>query len=241
MELKFLHIYDDIMNLYGEYANVAILSRYLTRMGHQVTVDSLSLYEVRDISGYDFYYMGAGTERKQKLALAQLLRYKDALHKACEDGRVILFTGNALPLLGSTVTDAEGKKYEALGIGTFETVESNRRITGDCLAYSEEMGGTLVGFMNKCSITTGIDTPLFTMEMGFGNEKTGGTEGFRRNHCIATHMTGPVLIKNPGMLSYMAHLLAGEQWKEIPMEPYMEQAYKTTVNALKQRLNEKKG
>ena len=61
MELKFLHLYDDAMNLYGEYANVSLLARYLTDLGHSVRVETLSLYEKKDISGYDFYYMGAGT------------------------------------------------------------------------------------------------------------------------------------------------------------------------------------
>ena len=61
MELKLLHIFDDVMNLYGEYANVAVMARYLTDLGHTVTVETLSLYEKKDISGYDLYYMGAGT------------------------------------------------------------------------------------------------------------------------------------------------------------------------------------
>ena len=44
MEVKLLHLFDDVMNLYGEYANVAILARYLTDLGHTVSVDTLSLY-----------------------------------------------------------------------------------------------------------------------------------------------------------------------------------------------------
>ena len=74
MEKKLLHLYDDVMNLYGEYANVAVLARYLRDLGFQVQVETLSLYETKDISGYDFYYMGSGTERKQKLAMTQLMQ-----------------------------------------------------------------------------------------------------------------------------------------------------------------------
>ena len=50
MEVKLLHLYDDVMNLYGEYANVAVLARYLCDLGHAVSVDTLSLYEEKDIS-----------------------------------------------------------------------------------------------------------------------------------------------------------------------------------------------
>ena len=109
MEVKLLHLYDDVMNLYGEYANVAILARYLTDLGHTVSVDTLSLYEEKDISAYDFYFMGAGTERRQKLALSQLGRYREALQRACDAGKVMLFTGNSFELLGARLQDAEGK------------------------------------------------------------------------------------------------------------------------------------
>ena len=103
MERKLLHLYDDAMNLYGEYANVSLLARYLTDLGHSVRVETLSLYEKKDISGYDFYYMGAGTERRQKLVLPQLLQYRETLLEAKRRGAVLLFTGNAFELLGSAV------------------------------------------------------------------------------------------------------------------------------------------
>ena len=41
MERKLLHLYDDAMNLYGEYANVSLLARYLTDLGHSVRVETL--------------------------------------------------------------------------------------------------------------------------------------------------------------------------------------------------------
>lgn len=237
MNLKLLHIYDDLMNLYGEYANISVLERYLTDLGHTVTVDRLSLYEDRDISGYDFYYMGSGTESKQKLALSQLLKYRDALKTAAEDGRVLLFTGNSFELLGATITDADGKVYDGLHLADFTTVENKKRIVGDALAqFGDEL---LVGFINKCSKTSGIDTPLFTMKMGFGNEKDRSQEGFRLNNCFGTHLTGPILVKNPTMLRYFAELLAGKPEKAVRYDA-MEQAYRMTADALSKRLEETK-
>ena len=163
MEVKLLHLYDDVMNLYGEYANVAVLARYLCDLGHAVSVDTLSLYEEKDISAYDFYYMGAGTERKQKLACSQLVQYREALTNACDAGKVMLFTGNSFELLGARVQDAEGKTFEGLHIAEFVSTEGKRRITGDCLAKFDETGDTLVGFINKCSRTTWIERKLYTL------------------------------------------------------------------------------
>lgn len=233
MNCKLLHIYDDVMNLYGEYANVAVLARYLKDLGHEVSIDTLSLYEKKDISGYDFYFMGAGTERKQKLALPQLTEYRDALRAACEAGRVMLFTGNSFELLGKTVTDAKGQTYEGLALDEFTTVESTRRIVGDVLAELD--GQEVVGFMNKCSRTAGVTTPLFRLTMGFGNEADRGAEGWRKNNCFGTHLTGPLLVKNPGALKLMARLILGEEYRDTVNYPYMEQGYQTTLQELQKR------
>lgn len=236
--MKLLHIYGDVMNLYGEYANVRVLERYLSELGDEVVTDTLSLYEEKDISGYDFYYMGAGTERNQKLALSRLMHYRAALQAACAAGKVMLFTGNACELLGASVTDAEGKTFEALGIGDFTTTEGKTRITGDCLAKLGE--DIAVGFINKCSRTDGISTPLFTLLMGYGNTGARGDEGFVKNNCFGTHITGPILAKNPFFLRKLARLLLGDAFSETACDPYMENAYRITLNELTKRLESAK-
>ena len=235
MELKLLHLYPDVMNLYGEYANVAVLARCLRDLGCTVSVDTLSLYEEKDISGYDFYYLGAGTERNQKLVLPHLLAHRADLEAACESGKVLLFTGTGFELLGAGITDADGKAFEGLHIGEFQTVESTRRITGDCIADCKELPLPLVGFVNKCSRSSGITSPLFTLRMGFGNEKERGAEGFRKNNCFGTHITGPILAKNPAMLRYIAGLL-GAKTPEHAIYPNMEKAYEVTAEELQKRL-----
>lgn len=235
MELKLLHLYDDVMNLYGEYANISVLARYLTDLGCAVSVDTLSLYEEKDISGYDFYYMGSGTERKQKLALSQLAKYRDALSQACEAGRVMLFTGNSFELLGDKITDADGTEYEGLHLALFETVEGKRRITGDCIASFDALNTELVGFINKCSKTSGVEQPLFEMQMGYGNEADRGAEGFRKNNCFGTHLTGPILVKNPAMLQYVATLLGAEAPERVSY-PFMVKGYETTISELRKRM-----
>lgn len=234
MELKLLHLYDDAMNLYGEYANVSLLARYLTDLGHSVRVETLSLYEKKDISGYDFYYMGAGTERRQKLVLPQLLQYRETLHEAKRRGAVLLFTGNAFELLGRAVTDAEGKRYDCLGFAGFESNETKRRITGDVIARIGDE--RVVGFMNKCGHTTGVKQPLFHVEFGFGNEAQCGDEGWRDGNCFGTHLTGPLLVKNPSMLRRVAKALLGDAFADTVQYPYMQRGYEMTLSELTKRM-----
>lgn len=235
MEVKLLHMFDDVMNLYGEYANISLLARFLTDLGCDVSIDTLSLYEQKDISGYDFFFMGAGTERRQKLALSRLVNYRDALKNAIDANKVVFFTGNSFEMLGAKITDADGKEYEGLHLFDFETIETKRRIVGDCLAKFEEFDEILVGFMNKCSMTTKVEQPFCSVIMGFGNEKDAGTEGFRAGNCFGTHLTGPILVKNPAMLRYIAKLLGAETPESVSY-PYMEKGYETTASELRKRM-----
>lgn len=239
MAIKILHMFGDIMNLYGEYANVRVFEKYLTDIGQSVQLDTLSLYEDKDISGYDFYYMGSGTEKNQKLALSQLMKYKQPLIDECNSNKVILFTGNAFEMLGEKITDANGNEYEALGFGNFKTIETTKRITGDCLAKADYSDLYHVGFINKCSKTTGIDNYLFTMSMGCGNDNDNSDEGFRINNTFGTHITGPIIVKNPHFMEMLAQILLLD--KDLPKiqnsyYEYMKKSYNTTVTELKKRL-----
>lgn len=238
MKLKLLHLYGDMLNLYGEYANMEILSRSLRSLGHEVQTDSLCLQDQKDISGYDLYYMGAGTEQKLKQTLPALLKYKETLQKAMDAGKILLFTGNACDLLGKSLTDSEGKTYASLGFGDFESVEGKRRITGDCVGTMKGIEGDLVGFINKCSVSKNVSEPLISLRMGFGNEKTGGAEGFRKNNCLGTHVTGPILVKNPKFLNYILGLLLDDHTVSIRNE-YAEKAYEITHRALLARMEQK--
>lgn len=132
------------------------------------------------------------------------------------------------------MTDAAGKRHEGLGLFDFETVETERRIVGDCLASCAETDMPVVGFMNKCSKTTGVETPWFTLQMGFGNEKEGGPEGLCAPNCLATHLSGPLLVKNPPILGLVIQRLTGET--PATMDETMERAYRTTAQALQKRL-----
>ena len=238
MKLKLLHLYPDAMNLYGEYANMKLLSRALCSFGHEVQIDTLLLTERKDISDYDLYYMGAGTEQKLKQVIPALLANKDTLRVAVDQGKLLLFTGNACDLLGASVTDAEGNTYSCLGFGDFVSVEGKRRITGDCVGTMEGVEGDLVGFINKCSLTKNVDKPLISLRMGFGNEKEKGADGFRVNNCIGTHVTGPILVKNPKLLRYILSLLLGEEVPAVK-DDYAEKAYEITRRALLARMEQK--
>ncbi len=240
MELTVLHLFPDFMSLYGEYANVAVLRRYLERMGVSVTLRAVSCDDPPDFGGADLIYMGAGTERKLKTALEKLLPHGDSLKAAAARGALVLFTGNAMTALGASVTDAGGKVWPGLGLADFTTVESDKRTPEDVIAAPVLWDAPAVGFMNKCSVTHGVSTPLFgRLLLGFGNEAERGAEGYVSENVFGTHITGPALVKNPDFLDFIVRRLFQQKGRAYagppPALPHQREAYEITLQELKAR------
>lgn len=239
MELTILHLYPDCMSLYGEYANVMVLRRHLEAAGVSVTVETALFEDTPDFGHADFIYMGAGTERTQKAALSALLPHKDAFQAAVDRGAVVLFTGNAMELLGKSITGEEsGKVWPCLGLADFTTLETGYRAPEDVVARTSLWGGFVVGFMNKCSETHGVTTPLFEqVERGPCNSGDGAPEeGYVNSNVFATHLTGPVLVKNPEFTNFLIRRIfeikGWELPEALPVLPYEREAYEVTVKEL---------
>ena len=135
--MKILHLYHDLMNLYGEYANISALCRILDTNGVEYTLERQSLGFEVNLLDYDFIYVGSGTEQNQKLALSHLMEYKDDLKSYIEQGKFALFTGNSFEMLGKSISGFMGN-YEGLGIFDFTTEEQNKtRNTADAIVKFE--------------------------------------------------------------------------------------------------------
>lgn len=240
MDLKFLHFYPDLMSLYGSWANAAVLRRHLEDLGCTVTVETVRPGEAADLAAADFVYMGAGTERSQKAALADFCRFAPDLKASAQGGTTMFFAGTAWELLGKSVTGEDGTVYDALGLAEFTSVQSGKRIVGDVYGKTDLYEGAVVGFMNKCSRISGVDTPLLAAAaLGFGNEAEGGSEGFHWNHVFGSHLTGPILVKNPRLLDAVVDAIYACRGQALPANrpayPWEEEGYAVTAEQLRLR------
>lgn len=243
MNVKILHLYPDCMSLYGEWANVEILSRHLKALGADVEIEKNPLDRQPDFSDADVIYLGCGTERTQKAALMALKDRGADLRAALERGAVVLFTGNAMELLGRSVTDARGKQWPGMGLAEFVTVETDRRDPEDVVAHCALWDAPVVGFMNKCSRTSGVTAPLFDrLSLGFGNEAALGAEGYVQGNLFATHITGPVLVKNPDFVDLLLRRICEAKGlplpQRLPVLPHEREAYEMTRKELSARIKE---
>ncbi len=242
MEIRLLHLYHDLLNLYGEYGNVEALARYLAMQGVTPVVDRRSIGDAIDLAKYDFVYLGAGTERARRMALADLSRRAASVSASLAGGTVFLATGGAFSLFGKSITDGDGAVHPALSLFDFETVESReKRTLCDQVCTCAMCDRPLVGFINTASEVRGVKTPLFTVTHGAGNTPAERGEGFLDGTFYGTHLTGPCLVKNPHFASYFVKLLTEKcGFAYVPLDlPNEQKAYEITLAALTERFEQK--
>lgn len=232
--MKILHLYHDIMNLYGEYANVLAIRDMLIKCIDDCEVEKKTLGDEIDFADYDFVYIGSGTERNQKVVLDDFKRHADGFRGYVESGKTALLTGNSFEMLGESITDCNEKVYDGIGLFDFKTTEQNKtRNTADAIFEADFLEKPLVGFINKCSEIDGIEEPMFSVKMGLGNNPQGTGEGVRLNNLFCTHLTGPVLMKNPEFLKYITKLIIG---KDAEVSEVQQKSYDVTLSELMKRL-----
>lgn len=230
--VKILHLYPHLMNLYGDYANVTVLKKHLEDQGLKVSVTEKEVGDKFSLQRYDFIYMGSGTESNLMVALEDFKKYKKDLEACIVKGKTILFTGNAMELLGNYIDDDE-----ALGIFDFECRHTDKRFTGDVIARNDDFG-FVVGFINKSSLISRTeDEKLFDYVFIDNNLKDSPVEGYRRENLFATHIIGPILVKNPDFMETIVKTLLPKRKKYKAIEyKYELDSYVVTLNALKERL-----
>lgn len=233
MKLKLLHLYYDLMNLYGEYGNMKILESYLIDQGIEVEVHKKTLNDEIDFEEYDFIYMGSGTERNQIIVLEDLKnRFRNQINKYIEDGKLMLLTGNSYEVLGRRISN-----IEALRILDFETDIIQRRNTSDIIASSRLFSNKVVGFVNNMSSIFENKNTLFNIEFGIGENEQSREEGINYKGVIGTHLIGPLLVRNPDILKYLVNKLCTQK---NPDFKYQEKVYEDEQKGYEIVLNELK-
>ena len=209
--INVLHLYYDLLNLYGENANTRCIKRALELNDIKVHVDLKSINDKIDFNKYDIVYIGSGSEDSLLLALKDLHKHKDDLKKYIESDKLLLLTGNAMDLLGKNI-EVNDKKINALGIFNYYTKfiseatfknSSTDRIVGEVRATSKLIDKPIVGFQNRCDLNFSVKSPIFKLDQKFSNDLNNKNEGFNYKSVYATHIIGPLLIRNPYLTDYL--------------------------------------
>lgn len=237
MEIKILYLYYDLLNLYGESGNVRILEKRLTDNGFSVQIERKTVGDEVDLSQYDVVYIGSGTESKLYRCAGHFVTLAEQITEFADSGKILLATGNSCELLGKSITSGNGEIIPCSGLFDFETEHNfSVRKTGDVICSCPFVDAKIVGFINNCSTVSGNAEPIFTFELG-GNGAKG--DGVRKNNVFGTHVTGPLLVKNPYFLEYVTGIVCQRnnvEKTQTDEEGYQYQGYRITLSELSQRI-----
>lgn len=232
MELRFLNLYPDQMNIYADRGNILFLQHRCEWRGIEFEVTRCGPGQRFDPANYDLLYMGGGQDRDQKAVARDLIETKQASMRAAKDGGVaVLAVCGGYQLLGESY-ELEGETIAGLGLVDLKTIrEPGPRLIGP-VSISVNLDGeekVLAGFENHGGRTRlGQASPLGKVIHGHGNNGEDGFEGVREDNLIGTYLHGPLLPKNAWLAD---HLIAtglehhhGERPELEPLEDSLETA-----------------
>jgi len=217
--IRVLHLYYDLLNLYGENANTRAILHHLNLNNIKVSVDLKSLNDRIKFDDYDLIYIGEGSEDNLLLALKDILKRKNELKEFIEKDKYLILTGNAMDLFGKYI-ETNDEKIDALNIFDYTTKFINEstfknaskdRIVGEIKGTTSLIKEKIIGFQNRCDLNYNITSPLFKLDENFSNDLTNNDEGFKYKNVYATHIIGPLLIRNPYFTDYILKSLCKDK------------------------------
>lgn len=203
-ELNILHLFPDLLNLYGDKGNIACMENRLKWRGIGANVTSCTNKNSEiSLKEADIVFLGGGSDREQEIVCNLLIEKRDELTEYVENGGVLVAVCGGYQLLGRYYQTVE-KKIEGLGILDIYTEAAETRLIGDIVIEADFLKKKIVGFENHSGRTyIGDHKPLGKVLSGYGNNKDGVNEGVIYKNVFATYLHGPLFPKNPELCDYI--------------------------------------
>ena len=188
--IKVLHLYYDLLNLYGEQGNILALKRAFKNQNVEIEVDYLSVQDKIDFKKYDLVYLGSGSTENLLISLEDIKRHKKELKKYIESKKVLLATGNSYLLFGQKINN-----MDALGIFDYYAASSEKMAQESLMELYKEKD--IIGFQNREFIVNNKKNHLFKVKEGLCDNLKSEYEGYHEYNFYGTFVIGPLLIRNP--------------------------------------------
>lgn len=216
--LVICHLYPDLMDVYADRGNAAVLEKRCAWRGIEVQVRAVCAGDVPDFSDVDIVFLGTGSAQAQK----QVSTYKDKLAQPLKDyveaGGVLLAIGAGYQLLGNFYED-DGERIAGFGVLDIDTYADDTRFIGHFVTEAELGAETtvLVGFEHHTGKTDiKANAPFGRVLSGYGNAM-GLTDGVRYKNTIGTYMHGPILPKNPALADFLIQKALVKKYGEVKL------------------------
>jgi len=225
--LRVCSLYPELMNIYADRGNIAVLRARCEWRGFGFEHSSASLGRPLDPDAHDLFYMGGGQDRDQASVAYDMAETKrGALHAAARRGAVVLAVCGGYQLLGHSY-ELQGQRLPGVGLVDLTTVrEAGPRLIGNCAIEADLGTGprVIAGFENHGGRTyLGFgEQPLGRVMAGQGNNGRDGFEGVLRDNVIGTYLHGPLLPKNVWLADRLIELALGAELE--PLDDELENA-----------------
>jgi hypothetical protein len=221
MKLRVCALYPELMNIYADRGNTAVLRARCEWRGLGFELAASSVGEPLNPDEHDLFYIGGGQDRDQVAVAQDMVRTKrEALHAAAARGAVVLAVCGGYQLLGHSYV-LDGDELPGIGIVDLRTVrEPGPRLIGNCAIEADLGTGprVIAGFENhggRTYLGEG-ERPLGRVLKGHGNNDRDGFEGVHRRNVIGTYLHGPLLPKNVWLADRLIELALDTELEPLP-------------------------
>lgn len=217
-KINILHIYPDLLNLYGDKGNIACLEKRLKWRGIEAKVTECTAENPDiDFENTDIIFIGGGSDRETEIVRLALLEKKEKFIRFAESGGTIIAICGGFELIGRTI-GTNDKTKEGLGILDITTKipPDNSRLIGNIVIDCGEVIGKVVGFENHNGrVDIGTYSPLGKVEKGFGNNDSGDFEGVIYKNVLASYLHGPLFPKNPKLCDFVLKKAIAHKYEDF--------------------------
>ena len=197
-ELRIIHLFPDLLNLYGEKGNILVIKKRCKKRDINVTVREYKINDDIDIKDADIIILGGGSENDVQKAYKKLTGAKETLKEYTENGGVLLSIASGYEMIGKSFS-LGSETLEGLSLGSFYSEGNEKRLIDNVKLETEF--GEVIGFTNHSArfyLDEGAKA-FGTVVNGYGNNEIDKSEGYLCNNIFATNLHGPLLPKNPNI------------------------------------------
>lgn len=240
--IKILYLYPDMLELYGDYGNIQVLKYRIESRGYKAIIDRYSIGDAApNFNDYDIVFAGGGADNEQSILAEDLVKYKDNIKEAVNNGVFFLLICGAYQLFGKYYKGVEGNIIPGLEVFDYYTVanpDRKKRCIGN-IVIDATLGSNInikksananddssdnienlnlktkvIGFENHGGQTFDISNSFGNVLFGNGNKFGDSEEGFFENNVIATYLHGPLLSKNPELCDFIIKYCLDRKYNE---------------------------